>query len=155
MPRAHRHFIPGHIWHITERCHARDFLLKVRHDRRRWLWWLFESRRRHGLCVLNYIVTRNHVHLLVRDRGEGEISASMHLVAGRTAQEYNERKGRLGAFWQDRYHATAVESDATSAPLHGLHRSEHGARRRSRAPVRVAGERLSRDPATAESLPDH
>jgi len=111
MPRAHRHFLPGHIWHITDRCHSRDFLLKVRHDRRRWLWWLFEARRRYGLCVLNYIVTRNHVHLLVRDRGEREIAASMHLVAGRTAQEYNERKGRLGAFWQDRYHATAVASD--------------------------------------------
>lgn len=111
MPRAHRHFLPGHIWHITQRCHTREFLLGARRERRRWLWWLFEARRRFGLCVLNYIVTRNHVHLLVRDRGEGEIAASMHLVAGRTGQEYNERKGRLGAFWQDRYHATAVASD--------------------------------------------
>jgi putative transposase len=111
MPRAHRHFLPGHIWHITERCHARDFLLKLRHDRRRWLWWLFEARRRYGLCVLNYIVTRNHIHLLVRDRGASEIAPSMALVAGRTGQEYNMRKTRLGAFWQDRYHATAVESD--------------------------------------------
>ncbi len=35
----------------------------------------------------------------------------MQLVAGRTAQEYNQRKGRKGAFWEDRYHATAVDSD--------------------------------------------
>ena len=111
MPRANRVFLPGHIWHITQRCHRRDFLLKHRRDRRYWLAWLLEARRRHGLCVLNYIVTRNHVHLLVRDRGRGEIAASMQLVAGRTAQAYNERKARLGAFWQDRYHATAVESD--------------------------------------------
>jgi len=33
------------------------------------------------------------------------------LVAGRTAQEYNQRKGRKGAFWEDRYHATAVDSE--------------------------------------------
>lgn len=111
MPRANRIFLPGHIWHITDRCHRRDFLLKVRHDRRCWLRWLFEARRRYGLCVLNYVVTRNHVHLLVRDRGEGEIAKSMQLVAGRSAQAYNKRKKRLGAFWQDRYHATAVESD--------------------------------------------
>jgi len=32
------------------------------------------------------------------------------LVAGRTGQEYNVRKDRKGAFWEDRYHATAVES---------------------------------------------
>ena len=31
----------------------------------------------------------------------------MQLIAGRTAQEYNQRKGKQGAFWEDRYHATA------------------------------------------------
>ncbi len=30
-------------------------------------------------------------------------------MAGRTAQEYNQRKDRKGAYWEDRYHATAVE----------------------------------------------
>lgn len=35
---------------------------------------------------------------------------SIQLVAGRTAQEYNERKGRKGAYWEDRYHATAIET---------------------------------------------
>ena len=31
------------------------------------------------------------------------------MVAGRTAQEYNIRKTRKGAFWEDRYHATAIQ----------------------------------------------
>ena len=35
----------------------------------------------------------------------------MQLVAGRTAQEYNQRKKRKGAFWEDRYHATAVDKE--------------------------------------------
>jgi putative transposase len=35
----------------------------------------------------------------------------MQLVAGRVAQEFNQRKGRKGAFWEDRYHATAVAAD--------------------------------------------
>jgi putative transposase len=34
----------------------------------------------------------------------------MQLVAGRTGQEYNQKKDRKGAYWEDRYHATAVES---------------------------------------------
>ena len=34
----------------------------------------------------------------------------MQLVEGRVAQEYNHRKHRKGAFWEDRYHATAVQS---------------------------------------------
>jgi len=33
----------------------------------------------------------------------------MQLIAARTAQEYNRRKARHGAFWEDRYHATAVD----------------------------------------------
>ena len=28
MARAHRHFIPGLVWHLTHRCHKREFLLK-------------------------------------------------------------------------------------------------------------------------------
>jgi REP element-mobilizing transposase RayT len=36
MPRASRYFLPNHIWHITHRCHQRDFLLKFARDRRRW-----------------------------------------------------------------------------------------------------------------------
>jgi REP-associated tyrosine transposase len=110
MARAKRHFIPGYIWHITHRCHKREFLLKFSKDRRRYLQWLYQAKKRYGLTILNYMVTSNHVHLLVVDDGEREvIPNSMKLVAGRTGQEYNQRKGRKGAYWEDRYHATAVE----------------------------------------------
>jgi len=37
MARAKRHFLPGHVWHITHRCHKKEFLLKFAKDRRRWL----------------------------------------------------------------------------------------------------------------------
>jgi len=94
----------GHPWPrgistslcVTHRCHQKEFLLKFVKDRQRWRYWLFEAKKRYGLSVLNYIVTSNHIHLLVRDRGQGEIAQSMQLIAGRTAQEYNQRKER---FW--------------------------------------------------------
>jgi len=74
--------------------------------------WLFEAKKRYGLIVLNYMITSNHIHLLVADDdSKGVISRSMQLIAGRTAQEYNWRKNRKGAYWEDRYHATAVERD--------------------------------------------
>jgi putative transposase len=61
--------------------------------------------------ILNYMVTSNHIHLLVVDDGDRDvIPRSIQLVAGRTAWEYNQRKRRKGAFWEDRYHATAIES---------------------------------------------
>jgi putative transposase len=36
----------------------------------------------------------------------------MCLIAGRTAQTYNRRKNRRGAFWEDRYHAVPVKKQA-------------------------------------------
>ena len=54
MPRAHRYYLPGHVWHITHRCHQKEFFLKFTKDRKRWIQWLFEAKRRFGLCVLNY-----------------------------------------------------------------------------------------------------
>ncbi len=110
MPRANRYFLPGHVWHITHRCHKKEFLLKFSKDRKRWRYWLFEAKKRYGLSIINFIITSNHIHLLVVDRGRGEIARSMQLIAGRTAQEYNHRKNRKGAFWEDRYHATAVDT---------------------------------------------
>lgn len=110
MPRANRHFLPGQVWHITHRCHERSFLLRFPRDRRAYRYWLFEARKRFGLCVLNYVVTSNHIHLLVKDTGDKVLARSMQLAAGCTAQQYNQRRGRNGAFWEDRYHATAIET---------------------------------------------
>lgn len=110
MPRANRHRIAAQVWHITERCHRQQFLLKLARDRRAWVGWLYEARKRFGLCVLDYQVTSNHVHLLVLDRGREEIAASLQLIAGRTGQSFNQRKRRRGAFGEDRYHAAAVDT---------------------------------------------
>jgi REP element-mobilizing transposase RayT len=109
MARANRHHIRGQVWHITHRCHKKEFLLKFARDRRRWLSWLFEAKKRFGLKILSYVVTSNHVHLLVVDSGPNVIPQSLQLIAGRTAQEFNQRKKRKGAFWEDRYHATTIE----------------------------------------------
>ena len=71
----------------------------------------FEAKKRYGTCILDYMVTSNHIHLLLYDIGDREcIPKTIQLIAGRTGQEFNQRKRRKGAFWEDRYHATAVES---------------------------------------------
>jgi len=127
MARAKRHYIPGCIWHITHRCHKREFLLGFSKDRHRYLQWLYQARKRYGLTILNYMVTSNHIHLLVADDGGRDaIPNSMQLVAGRTGQEYNQRKDRKGAYWEDRYHATAIESGYPLGTMHGLYRHEYG-----------------------------
>lgn len=52
-------------------------------DRRRYLRWLLEAKKRFGLFVVDYMVTPNPIHLLVKDTGENVIAQSMQLIAGR------------------------------------------------------------------------
>ena len=47
MARAKRHYLRGHVWHITHRCHKKEFLLKFVKDRQRWLYWLFQAKKRY------------------------------------------------------------------------------------------------------------
>jgi REP element-mobilizing transposase RayT len=110
MTRANRHHLPGYVWHITHRCHKKEFLLKFDKDKKCWVQWLFEAKKRFGLTILNYTVTSNHIHLLVYDGKVNVIPKSIQLIAGRTAREYNLRKNRNGPFWEDRYHATAIKT---------------------------------------------
>lgn len=111
MSRAKRYFLPGYVWHITNRCLNREYLLKFLHDKRRFLYWLYLAKKKHDISILNYAVTSNHIHLLLTNSGrENCIPKVMQLVTSRVAQEYNMRKKRIGPFWQDRYHATAIES---------------------------------------------
>ena len=109
--RANRTFVPGHIWHITHRCHQKEHLLKFSTDRDSWLKWLFQAKKRFGIKVLNYNVTCNHIHLIVTTSEENSgIPQAMQLVSSRVGQAFNRRKSRKGAFWEDRYHATAIEN---------------------------------------------
>ena len=57
MPRATRVFLPGYIWHITQRYHKREFLLKFARDKKRFIYWLFEAKKRFRLSILNYSLT--------------------------------------------------------------------------------------------------
>lgn len=71
---------------------------------------LFKAKKRYGLKVITYAVTCNHIHLLVVDSRKELISKSMQLLSGSTGQAYNKRKNRKGAFWEDRFYTTAIES---------------------------------------------
>jgi len=73
MARANRHFISGYPWHLTHSCHKRKFLLKFAKYKQRWMHWLFEAKKRFGLCVLNFTVTSNHNQMGYKANGLKDI----------------------------------------------------------------------------------
>ena len=110
MPRANRFILPGFVYHLTHRCHNREFLLKFVRDRDAYRDRLRDAVQKHKLSLLDYNITCNHVHLIAYSDDTAQIASVMQAVAGGIAQEYNRRKARSGAFWEGRYHATLVDS---------------------------------------------
>jgi putative transposase len=109
MPRANRYFVPGKFYHLTHRCHNRQFLFKFARDRDQYRQLLWRSVRQFAVRVFAYCLTSNHTHVLAwSDCGEA-ISEWMQQMEGEFAQSYNRRKGRSGAFWSDRYQCTMIE----------------------------------------------
>lgn len=110
MPRRRRGFLDHACYHITHRCHKREFLLKFARNRDLYLNLLRETVGRYKIDVLDYAITSNHVHLLIWSRRGSEVPAAMQYLQGRFGQSFNKSKGREGAYWSDRYHSTLIES---------------------------------------------
>jgi len=110
MPRANRYIQPGHIYHLTHRCHDRDFLLRCRLDRIEYCSRLRDAVRSHGISLFDYCVTCNHIHLLCICDRPRDLSRFMQQLQGEFAEYYNLRKNRSGAFWGERFHCTMVDS---------------------------------------------
>ena len=110
MSRRKRNWLDRSCYHITHRCLDREYLFEHALTRNSYLKELREMIARFNVDVLNYIVTSNHVHILVYAGNGMEIEKGMQYLQGRMAQRYNMRTGREGAFWSGRYHATLIES---------------------------------------------
>ena len=108
MARANRYMVPGAAYHLTHRCHDGVFLLKFATDRNRYRDILREELAGSTVSLLSYCITSNHVHLLVAGGAREDVARLMQAAQGRFAEEYNRKKGRRGAFWSDRYHATMI-----------------------------------------------
>jgi len=114
MSRKPRNWVDGACYHITHRCHEKQFLLKFAKDRELYLSYLQKMKRKFpNVKVLNYVVTSNHIHLLVTcDIGAAIISQAIQYAHGQFAQKYNFLRKRSGEFWSDRFHATLIQSGA-------------------------------------------
>ena len=110
MPRRQRHWLHGGCYHITHRCLDGNYFFKPAYERDIYISELFKATKRYQFDILNYIVTSNHIHLLVYCRNGKELERSIQYVHGRVGQYYNIRHKRKGSFWSDRFHAVLIES---------------------------------------------
>ena len=109
MPRASNYLLQGYTYHLTQRCHDRQFLLRVAKERDIYREWLRAGVGRHQVPVYGFCITTNHVHVIVHADHVEAVAQLMHLASGATAKQYNLRKNRTGSLWEHPYKCTVIE----------------------------------------------
>jgi len=109
MPRRLRNWVDNSCYHITHRCEDKNFYFKFKKYRDKYRHFLFEGQKRYKVDILNFVVTSNHVHILVVAGIGSNISKCIQFAHSRIAQVYNQEKGFESSFWNGRFHATRIE----------------------------------------------
>jgi putative transposase len=95
MGRGNQFRGTGGIFHVTHRCHNREFLLKFARDRDAYRGLLRQQLKGLDVRLLEYCLTSNHVHLLLDTPEREQLSRLMQGLAGESARAYNRRKDRM------------------------------------------------------------
>jgi REP element-mobilizing transposase RayT len=110
MPRQPRSHLPDGIFHVTARAIAGQPLFVDDHDRKRFLWLLGGFRAEYGVRPLAYCLMESHYHLLLEGTS-ANLSRLMHRLNSRYAQRFNERHGRYGHLFGERYTVRVVHGE--------------------------------------------
>lgn len=110
MPSRNRLVLPGHPIHVTHRGNNRAAIFQDDEDRYECFDLLLRNRTKYSVDIHGYVFMDNHIHLLATPADSEGLAGMMRVVGSRYARHYNRRYGRVGAFWQRRYHSSLVQS---------------------------------------------
>ncbi len=111
MSRRARRLAESGVYHVMMRGVNRDAIFLEDEDRERFLHSLAKAKASSGCQVLAYCLMTNHVHLVVRT-GEEPIGDVVKRLGVRYAGWFNDKYGRVGHLFQDRFRSEPVEDDA-------------------------------------------
>jgi putative transposase len=110
MGRPARIEFAGAIFHVWARRVDRWPLFVDDADYARYVRLLGQAVERYEWIVLSFCLMPNHIHLLVELR-EPKLAEGMHWLHGRYVRWFNDRHGRVGRLFEDRYKSRLVEDD--------------------------------------------
>lgn len=111
MVRPLRAVVAGVPVHVIQRGHNRMQVFFGADDAQKYLGWLEESSKRHGLAVHAYVLMPNHLHLLATPVRSDSLQKVMQQVGTRYAMYLNDSRDRTGSLWEGRYRACPIETE--------------------------------------------
>ena len=110
MARVPRTLLPDGYFHVISRGVAGCDIFNDNTDRRDFLRHLWRCVERfdstiHALCLMT-----THYHLVLHSTRDG-LSQGLQQLNGRYAQEFNERHGRFGHLFSDRFTSRVIEGE--------------------------------------------
>ena len=112
MPRTSRSLVAGGHYHVISRGNNRSRLFEDRCDYDAFVGLFRQAQQRTRLSLLAACVMPNHVHLVVAQRGAGDISRWMHWLLTTHSHRHHLGRETSGRVWQGRFKAFPIQQDA-------------------------------------------
>lgn len=110
MARSPRIEYPGAVYHVTTRGDNREIIFVDDYDRREYLRLLRRAKKEQGIKLFGYCLMGNHTHLCLQVQNI-PLSKVMHSLNHLYALYFNQRHGRVGHLFQERYFAKVCLDD--------------------------------------------
>ncbi len=111
MPRRPRIVIPQMPLHVIQRGNNRQACFFADEDYRRYLDWLREYAGELGCDIHAYVLTTNHVHLLLTPREADSVGRLMKRLGQRYVQYVNRVYQRSGTLWEGRFKSCLTQEE--------------------------------------------
>lgn len=111
MPRAARARSASGIYHVMVRGIRGENIFLDNTDLKAYLKTLTRVKDDCGIVVYGYCLMDNHVHILLGE-GQESLGASMRRIGVSYAVGFNNKYGRTGYLFQNRFRSEPVEDDA-------------------------------------------
>ncbi len=111
MPRVHRSFYDGGVYHIINRSVQKQNIFKDDRDYQKLMELLIDNKDDYQVKLWGYCLMPNHYHLVVKIQNAELFPKYMQKVMSNFATWYNARHQRVGHLWQGRYKSFIVQAD--------------------------------------------
>lgn len=111
MSRQAREKSQTGLYHIISRGISRQNIFEEDEDYRYFLRLLEIVKQQNEFFIYAYCLMSNHVHMFIKEKETGDVSAIMHKILTRYAGWYNRKYLRSGSLFGNRYKSEPVEDD--------------------------------------------